>query len=113
MKVLCEQFPTAVEPDGCVNIWPRVWQDDDDVIHADWEHLKAEAEKHGVPVGQLKAAIEYCWEAWLDGWKSGYLDEATGWHAFCPEGDWRANDFRITFTPPESAKKWKLNTYKC
>lgn len=113
MKTLCEQFPTAVEPDGCVSIWPRVWKDDDDIIRADWEHLESEAVKHGVPVDQLKDAINYCWEAWLDGWKSGYLDEATGWHVFCPLGDWRTNDFRLDFTPPESAKKWKLDTYKC
>lgn len=113
MKILCEQFPSQVEPDGGVSIWPRVWEDVSGVIHADWEHLKAEAIKYGVPYDQLKEVVRHCWESWLDGWKSGYLNESTGWHAFCPEGDWRANDFRITFTPPESAKKWKLDTYKC
>lgn len=113
MKILCEQSPSQIEPEGGVSIWPRVWEDVSGVIHADWEHLKAEAEKHGVPYDQLKEAVRHCWEAWLDGWKSGYLDETTGWHAFCPEGDWRANNFRITFATPNHAKKWGLDTYKC
>ena len=113
MKILCEQFPSQVDPEGCVSIRPRVWGDVSGVVHADWEHLKAEAVKYGVPYDNLKEAVRYCWEAWLDGLKSAHLDRATGWHVFCPEINWRAAEFRITFATPEHAKKRGLDTYKC
>jgi hypothetical protein len=63
--------------------------------------------ENGIQISQ--EALEHNFEAWCQDYKSGYRDEAAGYHVFSPCG---CNPLRFTLTPlSEKNSAWQ-NTYE-
>ena len=76
----------------------------DSAVHKVVRYFK----EHGYNV--TEKAICFCFDAWVNGYKSGYRDEANGYHLFTPAGWINPLCFRLSTL--DSRLDWQT-TYTC